>query len=170
MYGRRAGGLIHRHHWCVFTEFIKHGADKLLTELYYNVLQLAAEHFENLLRILCHAIDPGYSLIRHYRFFYNGKMIYAINAIVGGAIRMLAAVCHQIVVVLIEDKCDWLHVVVFLAAIAGGDIYTLRLFIQMEVIEFDLLPANNGILNAVHRVENGLIGVLPGVEAYHVFF
>ena len=52
-------------------------------------------------------------------------MIYAINAIVGGAIRMLAAVCHQIVVIFIEDKGDRLHVVAFLAAIAGGDIYTL---------------------------------------------
>ena len=40
----------------------------------------------------------------------------------------------------------------------------------MEVVEFDLLPANNGILNAVHRVENVLVGVLPGVEADHVFF
>ena len=82
---------------------------------------------------------------------------------------MLAAVCHQIVVVFIEDKRDRLHVIAFFATIAGGDIYTLRLFIQMEVVEFDLLPANDGILNAVHRVENGLVGVLPGVEAYHVF-
>lgn len=170
MYCRRAGGVVHGHHRCVFSKLIKHGADKLLAELYHNVLQLAAEHFENLLRIFCHAIDPGYSLIRHYRFFYNGKMIYAINAIVGGAVRMLAAVCHQIVVVFIEDKSDRLHVVAFLAAIAGGHIYTLRLFIQMKVVEFDLLPANDGILNAVHRVENGFVGVLPGVEAYHVSF
>ena len=170
MNGCSAGGIVHRHHWYVFAKFIKHGTDKLLTELYHNVLQLAAKHFENLFRILGHTIDPSYSFIRHYRFFYNGKMIYAINAIVGCAVWMLAAVCHQVVVILIEDKRDRLHVVAFLAAIAGGHIYALRLFIQMEVVEFDLLPANNGILNAVHRVENGLVGVLPGVEAYHVFF
>ena len=82
---------------------------------------------------------------------------------------MLAAVCHQIVVVLIENKRDRLHVIAFLAAIAGGHIYALRLFIQMEVIEFDLLLSNDGILNAIHRVEDGLVGVLPGIEAYHVF-
>ena len=169
MYGCRAGDVVHSHHGCVFTEFIEHGADKLLAELYHNVLLLAAEHFENLLRIFCHAINPSYCFIRHYRFFYNGKMIYAINAVVGGAVRMLAAVCHQIVVVLIEDKRDRLHVVALLVAIAGGHIYALRLFIQMEVVEFDLLPTNDGVLNAVHRVENGLVGVLPGIEAYHVF-
>ena len=82
---------------------------------------------------------------------------------------MLATVCHQIVVVLIEDKRDRLHVVAFLAAITGGHVFALRLFIQMEVVEFNLLPANDGILNAVHRVENGFVGVLPGIEAYHVF-
>lgn len=64
MYGCSAGGVVHSHHGCVFTEFIEHRTEKLLAELYHNVLQLTAEHFENLLCVLCHAIDPGYCFIR----------------------------------------------------------------------------------------------------------
>ena len=37
MYGCRAGGVVHSHHGCVFTEFIEHRADKLLAELHHTV-------------------------------------------------------------------------------------------------------------------------------------
>lgn len=96
-------------------------------------------------------------------------MIHAIDTVASGALWVPAAVCHQIVVVFIENECDRLHVVAFLVACAGGYVYALGLFAQMEVIERDLLPADDGLLDAVHGVEDGFVGMLPGIEAYHVF-
>ena len=157
-------------HRCVLSKLVKDRIHQRPVELQHHILQLAAVHLERLFRELRHAVDLGDGLIGEGGLFHDFQPVDAVDTIAGRALRVLAAVRHQIVVVFVEDQRHRLYIVPFLLTGAGSDVVPLGLFIQVEVVERDLLFPYDRILDAVHRIKDGFVSVLPGVEADHVLF
>ena len=155
----RAGGLVHPEHLRVLAELVVDRADQLVGEAQRDLLGLAAEHLEGLLR-------EGRDLLLWQLRGGAGRLVQGRDGLhpvhpVTDDLLILLAPAHQIVVVLHEDQGDGVHHVEL--PVLAVDL--LVLFVEIEIVEGGPAAAGQRLLQLVDAEIDGLVGVLAGVEA-----
>ena len=152
------------HHLYFLAKLIVHCTNKPIMKLKDDLNCFATIHFECLFRVFGNTIPQGNGFFANF-FLNNLHGFHTIHTVIGSSI-VASTVRNQIVVILIEHKCNRLHDIMVMIP----SINPVAVLIQVVIIENDLLIILNGVLQSVHIVINVFIAMLTGVETHHIAF